>query len=95
MAQTRRDGRSAGDYADDLLYATLLKHGLAQGNYAERADDGLTLVHCAITNAVRCVPPQDKPLPIEIKTCRQFVLETLIAQMPHLHGDLRAGQDRA
>jgi uracil-DNA glycosylase family 4 len=80
-----------GDYAGDLLYATLLKHGLAQGNYAERADDGLTLVHCAITNAVRCVPPQNKLLPLEIKTCRPF-LETLIAQMPHLRAIFALGK---
>ena len=76
-----RTGRPfTGDWAGDLLYATLLKHGLAKGSYEERADDSLELVDCRIANAVRCVPPQNKPEPIEIKTCRQFLkseLETL------------------
>jgi uracil-DNA glycosylase len=76
-----RTGRPfTGDWAGDLLYATLLKHGLAKGAYDERADDGLELVDCRIANAVRCVPPQNKPEPSEIKTCRPFLkseLETL------------------
>jgi uracil-DNA glycosylase family 4 len=76
-----RTGRPfTGDWAGDLLYATLLKHGLAKGHYEERADDTLELVDCRIANAVRCVPPQNKPEPGEIKTCRQFLkaeLETL------------------
>ena len=76
-----RTGRPfTGDWAGDLLYATLLKHGLAKGRYEERADDTLELVDCRIANAVRCVPPQNKPEPGEIKTCRQFLkseLETL------------------
>ena len=66
-----RTGRPfTGDYAGDLLYATLLEYGFASGNYQARPDDGLTLVDCRITNAVRCVPPQNKPLPAEINTCR-------------------------
>src|SRR6188474_1572274 len=76
-----RTGRPfTGDWAGDLLYATLLKHRLAKGVYDERIDDGLELVDCRIANAVRCVPPQNKPEPSEIKTCRQFLtseLETL------------------
>ena len=76
-----RTGRPfTGDWAGDLLYATLLKHGLAKGVYEERANDSLELVDCRIANAVRCVPPQNKPEPSEIKTCRQFLkseLETL------------------
>ena len=76
-----RTGRPfTGDWAGDLLYATLLKHGLAKGVYEERIDDTLELVDCRIANAVRCVPPQNKPEPGEIKTCRQFLkseLETL------------------
>ena len=76
-----RTGRPfTGDWAGDLLYATLLKHGLARGTYDERADDTLELVNCRIANAVRCVPPQNKPEPLEIKTCRQYLtseLETL------------------
>jgi len=87
-----RTGRPfTGDYAGDLLYATLLKHGLANGNYRERADDGLELVDCAITNAVRCVPPQNKPTPEEIKTCRPF-LSAQINAMPHLHTILALGK---
>ncbi len=80
-----------GDYAGVLLYNTLLKHGLAKGAYGERADDGLTLVDCAITNAVRCVPPENKPLPVEINTCRQFLTATIEA-MPHLRAILSLGQ---
>jgi len=80
-----------GDWAGDLLYATLLKHGLARGVYAERADDGLELVDCAITNAVRCVPPENKPLPAEIKTCRQF-LAAQIAALPQLRVILALGK---
>src|ERR1700761_1842107 len=76
-----RTGRPfTGDWAGDLLYATLLKLGLAKGEYEERIDDTLELVNCRIANAVRCVPPQNKPEPSEIKTCRQFLkseLETL------------------
>ena len=68
-----------GDWAGDLLYATLLKHGLAKGQYDERPDDGLQLVDCRIANAVRCVPPQNKPEPSEIKTCRRFLLSELDA----------------
>ena len=80
-----------GDYAGDLLYATLLKHGLAKGHYGERPDDGLELIDCAISNAVRCVPPENKPLPKEINTCRPF-LKALMAEMPHLHGILALGK---
>ena len=87
-----RTGRPfTGDWAGDLLYATLLKHGLARGEYRERADDGLALVDCAIANAVRCVPPQNKPLPAEIKTCRQF-LTGQIAALPHLRAILALGK---
>ncbi len=73
-----RTGRPfTGDYAGDLLYATLLEHGFAKGAYRASPDDGLTLVDCRISNGVRCVPPQNKPLPIEINTCRQFLTATL------------------
>jgi uracil-DNA glycosylase family 4 len=87
-----RTGRPfTGDWAGDLLYATLLKHGLARGSYDERADDGLQLVDCAIANAVRCVPPENKPLPAEINTCRQF-LSGQIAAPPHLRAILALGK---
>ena len=87
-----RTGRPfTGDYAGDLLYATLLKSGFAQGVYGRRPDDGLLLVDCAITNAVRCVPPQNKPLPAEITTCRQF-LSALIEGMPRLRAIVALGR---
>ena len=79
-----------GDYAGVLLYSTLLKHGLARGSYGERADDGLELIDCAISNAVRCVPPENKPLPAEIKTCRPF-LSRQIESMPRLRSILSLG----
>ncbi len=73
-----RTGRPfTGDWAGDLLYKMLLKYGLATGHYDERPDDGLKLVGCMITNAVRCVPPENKPLPYETKTCRRFLLSLL------------------
>ena len=72
-----------GDWAGDLLYDTLLAKGLATGVYLERPDDGLTLVDCRITNAVRCVPPANRPTPAEAKACRPFLAEELAA-MPNL-----------
>jgi uracil-DNA glycosylase family 4 len=87
-----RTGRPfTGDWAGDLLYATLLKHGLARGTYSEHADDGLTLVECAVSNAVRCVPPQNKPTPAEIKICRKF-LAAQISAMPRLRAILALGR---
>ena len=87
-----RTGRPfTGDWAGDLLYATLLKHKLAKGRYEERADDSLELVDCRIANAVRCVPPQNKPEPSEIKTCRQFLTAT-IASFPQLRAILALGK---
>jgi uracil-DNA glycosylase family 4 len=73
-----RTGRPfTGDWAGDLLYDTLLKLGLAKGQYEERIDDTLELVHCRIANSVCCVPPQNKPEPGEINTCRQFLISEL------------------
>ena len=87
-----RTGRPfTGDYAGDLLYATLLKSGFAQGAYERRPDDGLALCNCAITNAVRCVPPQNKPLPAEITTCRRFLV-ALIEGMPGLRAVVALGR---
>ena len=87
-----RTGRPfTGDYAGDLLYATLLKFGFAHGHYAARADDGLILVDCRISNAARCVPPENKPLPDEIAACRGF-LAAEIAAMPNLKAILALGQ---
>lgn len=87
-----RTGRPfTGDYAGDLLYATLLRHGLAKGEYRQSTDDTLQLVDCRISNSVRCVPPENKPLPVEINTCRQF-LAADIAAMPHLRAILTLGK---
>jgi uracil-DNA glycosylase family 4 len=73
-----RTGRPfTGDYAGDLLYRTMIAHGFARGAYAARPDDGLELVGAAITNAVRCVPPENKPVGAEIATCRQFLSATI------------------
>lgn len=68
-----------GDYAGDLLYATLKKYGFAEGEYRARPDDGLVLVDTAITNAVRCVPPDNKPIGAEVNSCRPFLQNTLRA----------------
>jgi uracil-DNA glycosylase family 4 len=73
-----RTGRPfTGDYAGDLLYGTLLKYRFARGRYDARPDDGLELVDCRIANAVRCVPPENKPTPEESNTCRVFLIATL------------------
>jgi len=86
-----RTGRPfTGDYAGMLLYSTLLKFGFAKGEYLERADDGLTLVDCRITNSVRCVPPQNLPTPLEDKTCNVFLAAELAA-MPNLRAILTLG----
>jgi uracil-DNA glycosylase family 4 len=73
MNGANRTGRPfTGDFAGLLLYDTLLKFGLAAGRYEERADDSLELRGVAIVNAVRCLPPQNKPTPEEIATCRSY-----------------------
>ena len=68
-----------GDWAGDLLYATLIKFGRATGNYAARPDDGLMLVDTRIANAVRCVPPQNKPIGAEVAACRPFLVDEIAA----------------
>ena len=79
-----RTGRPfTGDFAGDLLYPTLLKFGFAEGIYGGSADDGLRLANCRITNAVRCVPPENKPVAAEITACRDFLADE-IAGMPRL-----------
>jgi len=86
-----RTGRPfTGDYAGDLLYATLPKFGYARGRYDACADDGFELVDCRITNSVRCVPPENKPTPAEIATCRPYLADE-IAAMPRLETILALG----
>jgi uracil-DNA glycosylase family 4 len=87
-----RTGRPfTGDFAGDLLYATLLEYGFAKGVYQARPDDGLTLVDCRIGNAVHCVPPQNKPLPAEINNCRIF-LSAMLQSMPRLRAVVALGR---
>ena len=79
-----RTGRPfTGDHAGWLLYETLKKTGFARGTYDPDGNDDLELVDCMITNAVRCAPPQNKPLPVEEKTCRPF-LQSRLAHLPRL-----------
>jgi len=86
-----RTGRPfTGDYAGHLLYTTLLTFGFAAGAYGEHADDGLRLQNCRITNAVRCVPPQNLPTPAEDKTCNAFLAREIRA-MPYLRAVLTLG----
>ena len=92
MQGANRTGRPfTGDYAGDLLYATLTEYGFASGVYQARPDDGMTLVDCRIVNAVHCVPPQNKPLPVEIANCRSFLLAT-IENMPRLTAIVALGR---
>ncbi|HEX5507276.1 MAG TPA: uracil-DNA glycosylase [Pseudolabrys sp.] len=87
-----RTGRPfTGDYAGVLLYDTLTRYGFADGKYEARPDDGLRLIDCRITNAVRCVPPENKPTPAEINTCRDFLKPTL-AEMPKLRALVALGR---
>jgi uracil-DNA glycosylase len=99
-----RTGRPfTGDYAGELLYGSLARHGLGRGEYNPRAlacpraglrpdpGDGFELVGVRITNAVRCVPPENKPLPIEINTCRRFLIAEIEA-MANLRCILALGQ---
>lgn len=87
-----RTGRPfTGDYAGDLLYATLTAFGFASGRYGARVDDDLVMVDARLTNAVRCVPPANKPLPQEIATCRTF-LQATITEMKNLQAIVALGR---
>jgi uracil-DNA glycosylase family 4 len=79
-----------GDWAGELLYGTLLAKGLARGIYEPRSHDTLELVDCRVTNAVRCVPPANRPLPAEVSQCRPFLINE-IAAMPRLRVVLALG----
>jgi uracil-DNA glycosylase len=84
-----------GDYAGQVLYPALLKHGLAEGHYDATAKTGnlpedFRLKHVRITNAVRCVPPENKPTPEEIRTCNPFLRDE-VAAMPNLRVILSLG----
>jgi len=82
MWGANRTGRPfTGDHAGMLFYATLGKFGLARGRYDARVDDGLRLAGCVVLNSVKCLPPQNKPLPAEVATCRRFYAAAL-ARLP-------------
>ncbi|MFM9829825.1 MAG: uracil-DNA glycosylase [Sphingomonas sp.] len=87
-----RTGRPfTGDFAGELLFATLLKFGLASGVYEGRADDSLALNGAIIINAVKCLPPANKPTPAEIHSCRPF-LESQVSALPKLRIFIALGQ---
>ncbi len=87
-----RTGRPfTGDWAGDLLYATLATHGFTSGTYASAADDGLEVKDAMITNAVRCVPPENKPVGAEANACRPFLVDR-IAALPRLTAILALGK---
>jgi uracil-DNA glycosylase family 4 len=92
VAGANRTGRPfTGDYAGELLYATLASHGFANGRFAADPGDGLELVDCMVSNAVRCVPPQNRPTPAEVATCRAF-LAARLAALPRLRAVLCLGR---
>ena len=80
-----------GDWAGDLLYSTLLKFDFASGTYGASPDDSLKLNQSAITNAVRCVPPENKPVGAEINNCRPFLINTL-SRFPNLKALVTLGK---
>jgi uracil-DNA glycosylase len=87
-----RTGRPfTGDFAGELLYGTLIKFGFAKGEFKANPNDGLSLQRTLIANAVRCVPPLNKPTPIEIKTCNRF-LAGRIAALPRLRAIVALGR---
>src|SRR5207237_1342405 len=87
-----RTGRPfTGDYAGELLYETLLKFGLAEGEYRADPADGLRLKGAVILNAVKCLPPENKPIPEEIRTCRTY-LEAGLATLPNVRVVIALGQ---
>jgi uracil-DNA glycosylase family 4 len=92
MQGANRTGRPfTGDHAGILFYETLTRHGLAVGSYEARPDDGLALDGAIIINSVRCLPPQNKPTPLEIRTCRQFLQPALHA-LPNLRVVIALGE---
>jgi len=92
VSGANRTGRPfTGDFAGTLLYETLIDFGFARGVFAARPDDGLELVDCLIANAVRCVPPANKPTPEEIATCRPFLVAR-IADMNNLRAIVALGR---
>ena len=84
MHGANRTGRPfTGDYAGILLYQTLHKYGFANQGGSDRADDGLKLIGCRVTNAVKCLPPQNRPLPEEVRRCNHYLAEEIAVVRPH------------
>jgi uracil-DNA glycosylase len=80
-----RTGRPfTGDHAGEILYRTLIDHGFARGDYRAAPDDGLELIDCRITNAVRCVPPENRPSGAEVNACRRFLVAELCGPSPRV-----------
>lgn len=87
-----RTGRPfTGDYAGDLMFATLEKFGFTTGRYEKRVDDGLALTGAMILTSVKCLPPQNKPIPEEIRTCRPF-LANAVGMLPKARVFIALGQ---
>ncbi len=87
-----RTGRPfTGDWAGDILYAMLDEFGFSEGRFDARPDDGLRLIDCMITNAVRCLPPKNKPISTEIRACSQH-LERRIDELPNLRVIMALGR---
>ncbi|MFL6735769.1 MAG: uracil-DNA glycosylase [Sphingomonas sp.] len=87
-----RTGRPfTGDHSGEIFYSTLLKFGLAKGIYQGEPDDDLTLVGAIVLNAVKCLPPENRPLPLEVATCRNF-LEASVAALPEVEVVIALGQ---
>ena len=92
MRGANRTGRPfTGDYSGELFYATLLKFGLAQGAYRGEPDDGVKLVDTIVLNAVKCLPPGNRPLPVEVGTCRNY-LEASLAALSSVRVVIALGQ---
>jgi uracil-DNA glycosylase family 4 len=87
-----RTGRPfTGDHSGEIFYSTLLKFGLARGTYRGEADDGVTLIGTLVLNAVKCLPPGNRPLPQEVANCRNY-LEASLAALPKIRVILALGQ---
>ena len=87
-----RTGRAfTGDYSGELFYSTLLKFGLAEGMYRGEADDGVKLDGTVVLNAVKCLPPDNRPLPVEVANCRNY-LEASLAALPEVRVVIALGQ---
>jgi uracil-DNA glycosylase family 4 len=87
-----RTGRPfTGDYSGEIFYSTLLKFGLAEGMYRGEPDDGVELVGTVVLNAVKCLPPGNRPLPMEVATCRNFLAASLAA-LPNAKVVIALGQ---